>query len=90
MKWSHFFLVFLLLSAPFCVLAKDLRLGNDVTPFQQAVDLRLDPSGDDYSGSTRISIEVHKEVDLIRLHADGIEISGVRLGLNGALAKQWS
>lgn len=83
MKWSHFFLVCLLLLASASVLAKDLRLGSDVTPTFQAVTLKLDPSGDDYSGSTRISIEVHRAVDSIRLHADGIEISGVHLDLDG-------
>lgn len=83
MKWSHSVLVFLLLLGSASTSASELRLGNDVTPFFQHVALKIDPSGDDYSGSTRISIEVHREVHSIRLHADGIEISGVRLGLHG-------
>jgi len=83
MKRSHFFLVVFLLLASFSAWAQNPRLGSDVTPFYQAVAFRIDPSSDDYSGSTRISIEVHQEMDLIRLHADGIEISSVRLGLKG-------
>ena len=83
MKRGCFLLVAILLLTSSSALASDLRLGGDVTPIFQDVALKLDPSGGDYSGSTRISIKVHREVDLIRLHADGIEISGVRLGLNG-------
>ena len=83
MKRIHFFLVFLLLLASVSAWAQNIRLGSDVTPFYQAVALRIDPSSDDYSGSTRMSIEIHQEVDSIRLHADGIEISSVRLGLKG-------
>jgi alanyl aminopeptidase len=63
--------------------ADDARLGNQVTPFYQSIDLKIDPSGDDYGGSTRISLEVREEVDSFSLHADGIEVSNVRLGLGG-------
>jgi len=83
MKQRHIFLVSILLLATVNAWSQNLQLSRDVTPFQQSVALRIDPSSEDYSGSTRISIEVHKEVDEISLHADGIEISSVGLGLNG-------
>jgi alanyl aminopeptidase len=63
--------------------AADDRLGTDVVPFHQAVNLTIDPAGDDYSGSTQISLEVRAEAPEIRLHADGIEITSLRLGLGG-------
>ena len=83
MKRSHFLLVFLLMLGSASTPASEVRLGSDITPFFQEVALKIDPSGDNYSGSTRISIQVHQAVDSIRLHADGIGISSVRLGLNG-------
>ena len=75
------FFVLLLFSAG--TATGDVRLGNEVTPFYQSINLKIDPSGDGYGGSTRISIEVREEVDSFSLHADGIEISNVRLGLDG-------
>ena len=83
MKRSHFLLVFLLMLGSASTPASEVRLGSDITPFFQEVALKIDPSGDNYSGATRISIQVHQAVDSIRLHADGIGISSVRLGLNG-------
>lgn len=63
--------------------AGDVRLGNEVTPFYQSINLKIDPSGDGYGGSTSISVEVRAKVDSFNLHADGIEVSKVRLGFGG-------
>ena len=82
MKQMHWLgVIILLLSAG--AAASHERLGNEVTPFYQSVDLKIDPAVDDYDGSTRISLEVREEVDSFSLHADGIEVSNVRLGLGG-------
>jgi len=83
MNQMHLLGVIVLLLASAGAAAGDVRLGNEVTPFYQSIDLKIDPSGDDYGGSTRISLEVREEVDSFSLHADGIEVSNVRLGLGG-------
>ena len=70
-------LAVMLISLP--LRADDMRLGRDVVPTYQVIELRVDPSRSDYSGSTRISLNVTKEVSSFRLHADGIEISRLRL-----------
>jgi alanyl aminopeptidase len=69
----------IVLLAAFATLADDMRLGNDIRPTYQVITLNIDPSKTDYSGSTRISLKVEKESPVIRLHAEGIEISKVRL-----------
>ena len=63
--------------------ADQQRLGNIVAPFYQSIDLKIDPSEESYSGTTRISLEIRENVGSFRLHADGIEISAVRLGRDG-------
>jgi len=79
----HLLGVFVLLLVSVGTVTGDIRLGNEVTPFYQSINLKIDPSGDGYDGSTRISVEVREEVDSFSLHADGIEVSKVRLGLGG-------
>jgi alanyl aminopeptidase len=79
----HFLVTLILLLFATGVAADQLRLGNIVAPFYQSIDLRIDPSEDNYGGSTRISVEIRENVDSFRLHADGIKISAVRLGLGG-------
>jgi len=87
----HLLVVFVLLLVSVGTATSDMRLGNEVTPFYQSINLKIDPSGDGYGGSTRISVEVREEVDSFSLHADGIEVSNVRLGLGGmAIAVSYS
>jgi len=83
MNQIHFLATLALLLFATGAAADQLRLGDVVTPFYQSIDLRIDPSENKYGGSTRISIEVRENVNSFRLHADGIEISAVRLGLGG-------
>ncbi len=59
------------------------RLPGHIRPILQSVELTVDPSGPDYSGKTLITLQVEKEIAEFTLHADGIEISGLRLGDNG-------
>jgi cytosol alanyl aminopeptidase len=66
--------------------ADDGRLGTDVRPTYQVIELKIDPSTASYSGATRISLKVEKEVPAIRLHSEGIEISKIRLeGAEGVI-----
>ena len=83
MKQLHLPGVFALLLISSDVAADEVRLGNEVVPFYQSIDLKIDPSRDEYGGSTRISVEVREEVRSFSLHADGIEVLNLRLGLNG-------
>jgi len=82
-KQLHLLGIFALALVSAGAAADNVRLGKEVTPFYQSIDLRIDPSQDEYGGSTRISLEARKEVRSFSLHADGIEISNVRLGLDG-------
>ena len=82
-KQLHLPGVFALLLISAGAAADEVRLGNEVVPFYQSIDLKIDPSRDEYGGSTRISVEVREEVRSFSLHADGIEISNLLLGLGG-------
>ena len=84
MTCARFLFSLLFFAAANVAAADSVRLGTDIVPFYQAVDLTVDPSTDSYSGTTSLSLEAVRPVSAIRLHADGIEISEVRLGLEGA------
>jgi len=73
----------LLITTPYAE-ASSGRLTTDIRPILQSVHFRIDPSGPDYSGSTLITLEADKEIADFSLHADGIEISDLRLGDKGA------
>ena len=55
------------------------RLGNDVRPTFQTIDLTIDPRQSDYSGSVRIDLQVREATDLLRFHSRDHEL--VSLGL---------
>lgn len=66
--------------------AGDNRLGTDVRPTYQVIELKIDPSTTSYSGATRISLRIERDVPAIRLHSEGIEIARVRLeGAEGVI-----
>ncbi|MFA6955138.1 MAG: M1 family metallopeptidase [Thermoanaerobaculia bacterium] len=71
-------LVFALCLAP-TLLADAYRLGSAVTPTYQLVDMKVDPSQRGYSGLTRITLRISEPTDVIRLHAEEIEIATTRL-----------
>ncbi|MBI2214338.1 MAG: M1 family metallopeptidase, partial [Acidobacteria bacterium] len=59
--------------------AEGYRLGTAVTPTYQFVDMKIDPSQKGYSGLTRIVLRIDEPADVIRLHAEEIEITKTRL-----------
>src|ERR1700741_2386949 len=71
----------LLLAAPASAETGSNRLPADVTPTFQSVRLDLDADKADYTGSTRIEINVQKEVSAIRFHA--LEMQLKRVSLRG-------
>ncbi len=57
----------------------DVRLGDDVTPTFQALELELDASRPDYRGSVRIELEVNRETDHFQFHSEGLTLSNLVL-----------
>ncbi len=55
------------------------RLGEDVVPTFQAIDLVLDAARDDYRGSVRVDLEVKRATRTFRFHSEGPELSSVVL-----------
>jgi len=50
------------------------RLDEDVRPVMQLLDLNIDPSRTDYSGSTMITIDIASDRPQFRLHAKDMRI----------------
>ena len=59
--------------------AESGRLGRDVVPTFQAVDLRLDADQVDYSGRAEIALSVHEAVEHFDLHAEDMTVKSVSL-----------
>ena len=59
--------------------AETPRLGREVVPTFQAVDLEVDADQSAYRGSVRIALEVKEPADEFRLHARGMELGSVTL-----------
>jgi alanyl aminopeptidase len=66
------------------VSAETIRLGSDVVPKAERVELKLDPRSDSYSGTVTIDLDVKKPAASFRMHSQEIEISSVTL--NGKAA----
>ena len=65
--------------------ADDYRLGNDVVPTYQVIDLELDPSRTGYRGRVRATINVLRPVTTFRMHSEDIDIDRITLaGPKGA------
>ncbi len=64
---------------PIAAVGSDVRLGGDVVPTFQAIDLVLDAGRDDYRGTVRIELEVKRETDSFRFHSEGPELTSVVL-----------
>ncbi|MCP4664106.1 MAG: M1 family metallopeptidase [bacterium] len=56
-----------------------VRLGDDVVPAFQAIQLHLDANRADYSGSVRIDLLVGKATDRFRFHSAGLTLGSVAL-----------
>ena len=68
--------------------AAPLRLGTDVVPTSQAVDLIVDPRKDDYTGSVTIDLDVRKAVTSFRFHAEDLTITSLKVsGVDVTFAK---
>ena len=65
--------------------ADPYRLLSNVAPIAQQLTLNIDPDKTDYSGSTSIQIEVASESADIRLHAQEMEITALRLSSNDSV-----
>jgi alanyl aminopeptidase len=63
--------------------ADPYRLASTIRPLSQALKLRIDPAEEGYSGSTTISIAVQESADVIRLHAEDLDIRALRLSAGG-------
>jgi alanyl aminopeptidase len=63
--------------------APDVRLGRDVVPTFQRVQLRLDPDKRSYSGSVHVELKVASASDTIRFHAEGQKLARVTLRQGG-------
>ncbi len=59
--------------------AATVRLGEDVAPTAQSVELKLDPAKDDYSGRVAIDLEVKRPTLTIRFHVRGEKLTSVAL-----------
>ncbi len=60
-----------------------LRLGDQVVPVEQRVELELDPSQPDYTGRTRTELEVVTETNSFRFHAETMDLQRVELTRDG-------
>ena len=61
----------------------DVRLGRDVLPTFQRVQLKLDPDKRSFSGSVHVELKVGKRTDTIRFHAEGQRLTRIALLQSG-------
>ena len=76
----HFFLPTLALGALALIVLTPLpsaaaRLGNDVVPLFESIELQVDPDDLDYSGVVRIELDVKAPTNTIVLHAEEMAIA---------------
>jgi cytosol alanyl aminopeptidase len=68
-----------------------LRLGREVIPAFQTIRLHLDPSRNGYRGSVEMTLAVHAETRVLRLHAKGLRISKLKLSdAGGGIPARWT
>lgn len=68
-----------------------LRLGDDVVPTSEAIDLEIDADQPDFRGSVTIVIEARKAVDRFRFHARELELQKLVLqGPEGTLPTRFA
>ncbi|HVE72415.1 MAG TPA: M1 family metallopeptidase [Thermoanaerobaculia bacterium] len=76
MKRATLLLLFVL--APFAP-AATVRLGTDVSPVRQEVDLEVDPRSDTFRGSVDVELNVQRPTRTFRFHAQDLSITSLRL-----------
>lgn len=67
------------LALPQMVFADDYRLPAEIVPVAQSIDLRLDPSVEDFTGSTTIKLDVQQDVQRIGVNQVGLTLSHIAL-----------
>lgn len=65
--------------APSGASAQEARLGPGAWPTEQAITLEVDPSGDEFSGTTEIAVTLEKDASSLRLHAQDITVNSAHL-----------
>ena len=81
-KMRRFFLLAGLLVSPALLSAAeeaDYRLPAGITPTSQAIELRLDPSTPDYTGTTTIRLTIDQPTDKIGLHQLDLDMTSIVL-----------
>ena len=67
------------------------RLGHAVVPTAQAVNLTLDPSQSDYTGSVHIDLKVNAACDSFQLNARSLKVTSLALANHsGAVPATWN
>jgi alanyl aminopeptidase len=61
----------------------NLRLGRNVVPKHYALDLRIDPTRERFSGTAAIQVEVAEPTRLVQLHAEELDLSRVGVETDG-------
>jgi alanyl aminopeptidase len=59
--------------------ASSLRLGHNVVPTFEAIDLKLDADKRDYSGFVRIDLQVRRKAASFKFHAENLQLDSVVL-----------
>jgi alanyl aminopeptidase len=68
-----------LLALPAPAPPSGLRLGSGVRPLRAAVDLRIVPSAERFSGTVDIDLELREATSTVWLNGTGLEVSAARL-----------
>ena len=68
----------------------DLRLGREVVPLEERIELRLDPADTSYTGAVAIALRAEQPTRSFRFHAEGLSITRLELrGGEAPLPLQW-
>ncbi|HYR28588.1 MAG TPA: M1 family aminopeptidase [Thermoanaerobaculia bacterium] len=59
--------------------AATVRLGNDVLPTAQSVQLTVDPRKDDYTGSVTVDLDVKKATASFLMHSEDMTITSLKI-----------
>ncbi len=85
---SRFAAFALALALPAAALAAP-RLGDDVVPVAQRIDLEVDPARTDFRGSVAIDLEVRRPAAAVRFHAQDLRLERVEL-TGGGGGERWA
>ena len=68
--------------------APDVRLGRDVVPTFQRVQLHVDPDKRSYTGQVHVELKVANATDTVRFHAEGQKLTDRYVGMVDELLKK--